>query len=111
MQAGKITFADFGPRLRALIVAQLGNEAEAARRTGITPQAINTYVQEGRLPKAEQLYALSKALNVSMEELLTGDKPPGGSAVDAAVWKQKCQEAERRLDGLKTTMLAAVKKF
>lgn len=46
-----------------------------------------------------------------MEELLTGDKPLGGSAVDAAVWKQKCQEAERRLDGLKSTLLAAVKKF
>ena len=111
MQAEKTTFADFGPRLRSLIVAQLGNEAEAARRTGMTPQAINTYVRESRLPKAEQLYALSRALNVSMEELLTGEKPAGNSAVDAAVWREKAQAAERRLEGLKSGMLSLVKKF
>lgn len=110
MQARKTTFADFGERLRSLIVDRLGNEAEAARRTGITPQAINTYVRENRLPKAEQLYALACALGVTMDELLTGNRPSHSSA-EANIWKEKAHSAEQRVAMLKAAVTAALEKF
>lgn len=86
-------------------------QSQVAQAASLTQSAVSQYLGGTRLPGCLELYRLSIALNVTMEELLTGDKPLGGSAVDAAVWKQKCQEAERRLDGLKSTLLAAVKKF
>ena len=85
-------------------------QQHVAMTAGVAQASVNGWLS-GSVPRADALYRLSVALGVSMEELLTGERPAGGSAVDAAVWKQKCQEAERRLEGLKSTLLAAVKKF
>jgi len=95
MQGQKTTFADFGLRLRRLIAEKALNEAEVARRTGITPQAINIYVRENRLPKAEQLYALSLALGVSMERLLTGQEGKDESLQEPPL--PRSQEEARKL--------------
>lgn len=81
-----------------------------AMASGVAQATVNGWLG-GSTPRADALYRLASALGISMEELLTGDKPAVGSAVDAAVWREKAQAAERRLEGLKAGMLSLVKKF
>lgn len=86
-------------------------QSQVAQAASLTQSAVSQYLGGSRLPGCLELYRLSLTLGVSMEELLTGERPAGGSAVDAAVWKEKAQAAERRLEGLKGGMLSLVKKF
>jgi transcriptional regulator with XRE-family HTH domain len=105
MQERKSTFADFGPRLAQQIKLRLGSEADAARKTGITPQAINTYVRENRLPKAEQLHALAEAMGVTMEFLLTG-KQSTEWAVNEPLPQSSSPEARKLIRQLLSTAKA-----
>lgn len=106
---------NFSARFRELLETCGRTQKDVARELELSEGALINYKRDS-VPKSMELLAIARYFGVSMEWLLTGEDasrsgPASGSAVDAAVWKQKCQDAERRLDGLKTTLLAAVKKF
>lgn len=76
--------SDFAVRLRSLINERMdGTQAVLARRAKLTTAAVANYTneQKGRVPKAEELYRIAKALGVTMEYLLTGEDSPAGASV------------------------------
>jgi transcriptional regulator with XRE-family HTH domain len=75
-QQEKYAFGDFPGRLKQLIEKTTGSQRQLASLSGLTPQAINTYLRPPggnvRIPKGEELFKLARALGVTMEFLLTG---------------------------------------
>lgn len=61
------TFAD---RLRKTLEAQRINQAELAKKVGMSEQTISYYVKGDRLPDTDRLKAIATALNVSADYLL-----------------------------------------
>lgn len=110
MQAGKLTNMNFSSRFRELLESCGKTQKEVAEALGLSEGALINYKRES-VPKSMELLAISRFFGVSMEWLLTGEGAAGGNSTDAAVWRQKCQEAERRLEGLKSGVLTLVKKF
>ena len=100
----------FASVLRREMKEREWTQEHVALTAGIAQASVNGWLG-GSIPRADALYRLAKALGVSMEELLTGEKPAGAGVADAAVWREKAQAAERRLEGLKSGMLSLVKKF
>jgi transcriptional regulator with XRE-family HTH domain len=96
--------------LRRCMAENRWTQERVALVAGVAQASVNGWLA-GSIPRADALYRLSAALSMSMEELLTGEKPTGGSASDAAVWREKAQTAQRRLENLKAGMLSLVKKF
>jgi len=62
----------FGIRLRRFILARGETQREVAKRAGITEAALSYFIRGMRLPTAVSLYRLSRALDVSMNELWEG---------------------------------------
>jgi transcriptional regulator with XRE-family HTH domain len=100
----------FASVLRREMADRTWTQEHVALAAGVAQASVNGWLG-GAIPRADALYRLARALGVSMEELLTGEKPAGNSAVDAAVWKEKAKSAESRIEGLKSGMLSLVKKF
>ena len=64
----------FRERLGTLLTERGISQRQLAAATKLTPQSISNYVRGTRsLPAAEELYALAKYFNVSMESLLGSD--------------------------------------
>lgn len=66
--------SDFGTRLSALLERR-GAKLRLAKETGISSASITRYTS-GRVPQADELLRIAKALNVTMEWLLEGRDPP-----------------------------------
>lgn len=49
---------------------------DLARATGLTPQNINSYLNEGRVPSLESLHIFANAFGVSIADLFREDKDP-----------------------------------
>ena len=62
----------FGPRLSGLLKKRGIKQVELSSDTGLSKNTINYYISGKNFPDTESLYKISKALNVSMEWLLTG---------------------------------------
>ena len=62
----------FGKRLEKLIHGASLTKKALADKISVSPSTVGIYVNEGRIPEAPILLKISQALNVSMEELLTG---------------------------------------
>ena len=61
--------------------------ADFAKATGMAYNTVRQQRVDGTLPKAEDLYNISKALHRSMEFLLTGEeKPVFSERVDKIAW-------------------------
>lgn len=61
-----------GERIASLRTRLGWSQAELARRLHISPSTVGMYEQGRREPSVEMLVALSRALDVSMDFLLTG---------------------------------------
>ncbi len=66
---------EFGKRLGKFISDAGLNKKRVADAIGISPAAIGTYIKDGRIPEAPILFNISRLLNKTMEELLTGESP------------------------------------
>lgn len=70
----------FGKRLEHYLVEAGFSKKRLADETGVSPSAVGTYINEGRIPEAPILLKIARLLNKSMEELLTGNEAiPGVS--------------------------------
>lgn len=92
-----------------------GNQRALALRAGLTPQAINTYINppggKQRLPKSNELYRLAVACGMSMEELLTGRKGDADSASKVSEWRDRALAAEQKLTLVKAGLTGMLKKI
>lgn len=75
--------SDHGKRLKAFRQAVGLSQRELAQRVGVIHSNINYWENSGKLPKSELLIPISKALGVTVDELLGEPKPsrarvPGG---------------------------------
>lgn len=50
------------------------NQAAFAKRIGVTQSAVSQWEHDLTRPNSEQLQAISKAFNISVDELLSGDQ-------------------------------------
>lgn len=72
------------------------NQSEFAKAVGMTQGGVSQYFTGKRVPSVENLPAISRALGVSMEYLLTGeDSKPQDSAAEE--WKARALAAESKL--------------
>jgi transcriptional regulator with XRE-family HTH domain len=62
-------------------------QAELGRRAGVSRERVGNWERGANAPPPEALIALSKALGVSVDELLTGDEGKGAS-LDAETKEQ-----------------------
>jgi transcriptional regulator with XRE-family HTH domain len=116
-QAKRYAFEDFPSHLSLLVEQKMGGkQRRLADLAQLSPQAINTYIKppdgRPRIPKGEELYRIAKALDVSMEYLLTGmntDEATGCEHVET--WKARAQEAERKLELIKSHLIEGLKKI
>lgn len=83
MQDENITKKIFGRILTGLVKGKL-RQSDVAERAGVTQSAVSQYITGVRLPGANELLNLSRALGVSMEYLLTGQHPGGAAALPDA---------------------------
>ena len=67
-------FSDVGSRISSCLNSLCITQAELARRTGLSKNAINNYVKGDRQPDSQSLYTLSVCLGKTMEWLLTGEE-------------------------------------
>ena len=76
----------FRARLCALIAERGISQRELAAATDLTPQSVSNYVRGTRsLPGAEELYALAKYFQVTMESLLGPVEAEGGLREDKKI--------------------------
>ena len=88
---------NFSSQLK-LALKQTGmTQVALSKASGVRQSAISAYCQGNGLPSAEALYALAKALNVSMEWLLVGEE---GENQNSELWHARATEAETKLAAL-----------
>jgi len=63
---------EFGKRLEQYLFQAGFSKKKLAEEAGVSPSAVGTYINEGRIPEAPILLKIARLLNKSMEELLTG---------------------------------------
>lgn len=87
----------FSNRLRFLMQTNELSQKEIAKLTGISQGAISKYLNNLQEPKSKELYALSKALKVSMEQLCAGTESDYGSMDLISKWKERAENSEKKL--------------
>ncbi len=65
----------FSEKLKAAIKNAGYTQAKFSELTGIPVSTLASYLNEGRMPKAESLYIMAKALNTSMDNLMEYNEP------------------------------------
>jgi len=73
---------EFGKRLERFLFEASFSKKRLAQEAGVSPSAVGTYINEGRIPEAPILLRIARLLNKSMEELLTGEGEPVGYQKD-----------------------------
>jgi transcriptional regulator with XRE-family HTH domain len=86
----------FGERLYSEMERARLKQADLANAAGCSQAAISRYLN-GRIPKAAELYALSKLLGVSMEWLLMGGPDPGVSLKNTPATESRAESLEEAL--------------
>lgn len=90
----------FGRRLRKLRTDKGLSQADLARLAKTHPMQVGKYERGESFPAVETLVALSRALEVSVDYLLTGDEEPhrNESAFNFPLLLEKLRELDRELD-------------
>lgn len=90
----------FGRRLRKLRTDKGLSQADLARLAKTHPMQVGKYERGESFPAVETLVALSRALEVSVDYLLTGDEEPrrDESAFNFPLLLEKLRELDRELD-------------
>ena len=112
----KLSNNNFSRRLSIIVDLMFGGSQRAlASCAGVTPQAINTYINpprgKQRLPKSNELFRLASACGLSMEELLTGKKNTRGGRVELARWRDRALLAEKKLSMVRAGLSGMLKKI
>ena len=105
MQRKTLTIVNFGARFQSLVEKSGLSQKDLAAALGVSEGSIVNY-KGGRIPKAEELLAISAYFGLSMEQLLTGQADPTPRSPEASVLKQARAEAEkllRQLDEVEET--------
>ena len=112
MQEKRLTNVNFSPRFKSLCESSGRTQKELAKVLEISEAAIVNYKKD-RVPKAEELLRIAVYFNVTIEWLLTGVEPDGRSLPNAstAMWKNRAEEAERKVSAMKAGLIAFAKKF
>ena len=76
-------------------------QAELAAQSDVSQGAISRYLNGKASPKAEELLRISRALNVSMEQLLTGTSQSQTQSSGDGGWKERAMSAEQKLVALR----------
>lgn len=97
MQRKKLTIVNFPNRFRDLVENSGYSQKDLAMVLGISEGSIVNYKRD-RIPKAEELLAISDHFGVSIQWLLTGqgdNPPPAARSQEPAGLKQAKAAAER----------------
>ena len=87
-----------GARIAALRRAAGWNQAELARRLGISSSAVGMYEQGRREPSADMLVQLARVFGVSVDYLLTGRPEAGETGQLEEILRNRITSADRRLE-------------
>ena len=103
---------NFSHRLMEAMVRKGLNQKELANICSIPQGAISNYCNDKTAPSSEALYKLSKALDVSMEWLISGDSnsPKDIQSSSDTHWRDRALKAEEKLSMLKAAMTGWLKK-
>lgn len=66
-------FSNVGDRLLQLLQKNNIRQIQLSQKTGLSANAISSYIRNLRIPDTEASYKIAKALGVTMEWLLTGE--------------------------------------
>ncbi len=110
MQEKKFTILNFSSRLNELMETSGLKQKEIAERSGVAATAIIHYKTGRSLPGSWELYKLAKFFGCSMEWLLMGEEE-GKPIQSVAIYKERADVAEKRLEDLKKSMIGVIKKF
>lgn len=111
MQEKKCRNVNFSERLSELMESSGLKQKEIAEKTGLTASALIHYKNGRHSPGAEELYRLSEFFGCSMKWLLTGEDEIGAPNQAIAIYKERAEVAEKRLEDLKKSMIGVIKKF
>jgi transcriptional regulator with XRE-family HTH domain len=90
------TRTEIAERIAAQAKEKFKKQSDFAHAAGMTQGAISHYYAGKRVPSAEMVPAIARALGVSMEYLLTGeDSKPQDNAAEE--WKSRALAAEAKL--------------
>lgn len=67
-------YMNIGTNIKKIRKEKSWNAERLAKLVGISPQAIYQYERGERIPNAIFIYKISEALNVTVQELMTGNK-------------------------------------
>ena len=84
--------------------------ATLASGAGLTPTAVSYYRNGKRMPGASELFAMAKALGVSMDSLM-GEDVESEKFEGAAVWRNRAQSAEQKLAALKAAVKTLLERY
>lgn len=111
MQEKKCSNVNFSERLSELMETSGLKQKEIAEKTGLTASALIHYKNGRHSPGALELYRLSEFFGCSMKWLLTGEDEMGSPNQAIAVYKERAEAAEKRLEDLKKSLIGVIKKF
>lgn len=117
LQEKNSRFGIFAATLRHEIESHGWKQKDVAELAAVKTSAISNYLAGERMPGAEQLYRLSRALGVSMEYLLTGEESGAGGASAGSQaaygpdWRGRASAAEAELREIKAALADLSKKF
>lgn len=111
MQDKKFTNFKFSTRLSSLMETSGLKQKEIADKSGVAASALINYKNGRNLPSAIELYKLAKFFECSMEWLLTGEDECGAPSQSGAVWKTKAEEAQKKIEAMRSGLIAWAKKL
>ena len=86
-------------------------QIEIAEKAGVSRTSIIHWKSGRSLPSGMELYKLSKFFGCSMEWLLMGEEDEGKPIQSVAIYKERADVAEKRLEDLKKSLIVVIKKF
>lgn len=106
MQDRKFIEVNFSSRLAQARTKKGLTKKELAAKSGL-PASSLSYYEDGRLPGGYELFALSKALGVSVDWLLDGEQSPA----ENETWRDRALAAESKIEVLKSGLSGLLKKI
>ena len=111
MQEKKSTNLTFADRFMSLLESGGLKQIEIAEKAGVSRTSIIHWKSGRSLPSGMELYKLSKFFGCSMEWLLMGEEDEGKPIQSVAIYKERADVAEKRLEDLKKSLIGVIKKF
>lgn len=111
MQEKKYPILNFSERFNSLLDSSGLKQKEIAEKSGVSATTMIHYKSGRSIPGGMELYKLAKFFGCSMEWLLTGEDEMGAPNQAIAVYRERAETAEKRLEDLKKSLIGVIKKF